>query len=67
MAQDQMFLVKDISGRGYSRKINALDLLTQWEPDLEPEEFEELSEWVSGAEQGDEYTELNNVIITCIN
>lgn len=56
-AEEPIFLVTDLSGRGGTYNANQSDLVNN--PD-EHEDDDEFLEWVFDAEIGDRYTEFND-------
>lgn len=63
--EEKTFLVKDISGRGYSCEYK-LSELPELDETYETSEDDTISDWGDFAEIGDEYTEINSIRITRI-
>lgn len=63
--EEKVFLVKDLSGRGYSCEYK-LSELHELDEEHETPEDETIVDWGEFAEIGDEYTEINSIRITRI-
>lgn len=62
---EKIFLVKDISGRGYSCEYK-LEELHELDETYETSEDDTIADWGDFAEVGDVYTDVNSLRITRI-
>ena len=64
LALDREFLIKDLTGRGYTAKVNEIHIRENIVPDME-EYGEDINEYLEKAEIGDEW-ECNSIKIIAL-
>jgi len=65
MSTEKTFLIKDLSGRGFTATFTEQELRAAWETELA--EDEELAEFIEDAEAGEEHTADTTKIICLTN